>query len=989
MIKKTISYIQIKENLSQKHERDLYYKSTNRIVMSEDGGFYLNATESYDFTTYFNNLPVLKWKKYTVINNLCLEIEAKGNFRVNILSYNSYNTTKNIISSNFFDLSKKDTVKIDIPIDIPCDLVAFEIIPLTKTKLYNARYVTEVSKKNIKKPELAMLTSVKDVYNSISNNISVLAPFLTNGNNDAPQFKWFIFDPDSTLEYDYKEISNIHIVRDLEKDGEDYLRKTISYTLNNSVNSTHFILLSDRVSIVPSALTKLYAFLSLLKDEYDEVLISALLFDFFSRNQLITDIGKVDVNITDRLVKSECGIDIGDNNHDWYMSCIPAKLLKKDHHLPFPYYRSGELQVSDIDSKSLYLGGVCCYTKEVSKNYTNSSELYITDWEDFIAFKEGYVLQNILFPNQEEINDMSEMFYRSQNPVKKETNGHITLAQNTFYDFSTYFNSFSYEKWKKYTEIKDVWLELDVVGKFRIELMGHFVNASGDITKEWLGQHEYTVKKRRKISIPIPASCNSSVIAFQIHVFEKNVTIYGGGYSSNVDEKHIRPLHIALATTTFQKESFMEKNIKLLNESLFNDKEYSDSFTWIVVDNGQSLDVGSIENEHIHVFYNKNSGGAGGFTRGIIEANKLAKKPSHILLMDDDVQFMPDSFKRLYKLLSILKPQYENHFISGAMLEMDERNIQHEDIGKTNSFGEHGPVKPRYDLNLWDSVILNEKIIPDDPHQYAGWWYCCIPASTARLDNLPLPVFIRGDDIEYSFRNKAKFITMNGICIWHKGFGNKFSAALEFYQVHRNDLILHSINRHVNDVNIIKRINNLFWEEIYKFNYRGAELLVEAVEDYMKGPEFIKSLNGEKCMKSKKNKDNQLIPITPEIEALIDRETLYTDIPLSAKKKKIYDYSYNGQLIPSVEIHKKAGVIPYGWGYFPGRQYLTTVIYAVDPVNNLYVEYRKNHHLFKQVTSRFTNIMKRYAAEHKEIARAYKKATREITNENFWIKYLK
>jgi len=43
MIKKTISYIQIKENLSQKHERDLYYKSTNRIVMSEDGGFYLNA----------------------------------------------------------------------------------------------------------------------------------------------------------------------------------------------------------------------------------------------------------------------------------------------------------------------------------------------------------------------------------------------------------------------------------------------------------------------------------------------------------------------------------------------------------------------------------------------------------------------------------------------------------------------------------------------------------------------------------------------------------------------------------------------------------------------------------------------------------------------------------------------------------------------------------------------------------------------------------
>ena len=850
-----LSKILIKDNLNDITEKELFYKSTDTCSKQEDGAFVLKAKTSYDFTTYNNAFSLIKWKKYTSIDNLSLKVKAQGRFHINVLSYNSYNTSRRIVSSSFFSFMKPDQATVEIPVDVPCDLLSFEIITTTSTDLYDAYYASDVKKSHIKTPDLTVMTAIKDTYNSVSSNVFALSPFLDSSDHPL-KVSWLIFDDENILDYDYPELPHIRIINDLKRDKNDYIQKMIRYVEDLKNKSSHYLILSDRVSVEKESMYKLFSFLSLIKDEYENIYLSSFIFDFFRKNRLITDIGSVDINNTDNLIRSECGIDIGDNRCNWYFTCIPADSIKTDTPLPFPFYKNGELQEAETNGKHITLNGISCSTKEATKNFSNFFELYTSDWEDFVVFNDGYILQDLVFPDDIYFSNIPDMFYRSERPVSFNEYGHIVLERNTFYDFSTYFNSLSIEKWKKYTNVNDIWLELDAIGKFRIELMGHYINDNGEIIKEWLGSHDYSLKQRRKITLPFPATLRSSVVTFQIHVFEKNVTIYKGNYSSNVDKSRITDRRITLATTTFQKESFMERNVKLLNESLFNDEEYRQSFNWIIVDNGRSLDTKALENKNIRIFYNKNSGGAGGFTRGIIEANKQKIKPSHILLMDDDVLFMPESFKRLYKLLSIIKPEYENHFVSGAMLEMDEKNIQHEDIGRTNSFGEHGPVKPRYDLNLWDSVILNEKIIPDDPHQYAGWWYCCIPASTARLDNLPLPVFIRGDDIEYSFRNKAKFITMNGICIWHKGFGNKFSAALEFYQVHRNDLILHSINRHVNDVNIIKRINNLFWEEIYKFNYKGASLLTDAIEDYLKGPDFIKSLDGEKCMKSKKKKDN-------------------------------------------------------------------------------------------------------------------------------------
>lgn len=601
--------------------------------------------------------------------------------------------------------------------------------------------------------------------------------------------------------------------------------------------------------------------------------------------------------------------------------------------------------------------------------------------------KENYKLQSLSFGDCSEIEGTREMYYRGAAVIIKKLNSGVLLKEEVCYDFFTYFNSLSAYKWNKYTEADGFYLEIEAEGVFEIDLFGHFVNGNNVPQKEWMGRYQFNLPQREKIVLPYPPGMRSTVVSFQINTLKETI-IYDGYYSTKVNKNQIKKPYIALITTTFKKEDYIARNIEILNKELFCDPEFSEGFCWKIIDNGRSLKTGYDENKKIEIIPNKNVGGSGGFAKGMIEALSQEKKPTHILLMDDDVLFAIESFRRIHRLLSIQKEEYKNYFISGAMLEINEPNIQHEDIGVFDLQGQHGPAKPRFNLNIWESVLRNEVLVPEDVHQYSGWWYCCIPTTIARMDNLPLPFFIRGDDVEYSIRNNAKFITMNGICIWHEGFGNKFSAAMELYQVHRNDLILQAIHGKINDIKLMDRIRNLFWEEVYKYNYKGASLILDAVEDYLKGPEFIETLDGEQNMKKKKGEDNQLMPIPEKVRRKIDYSKLYEYVPLGKIRKFIYDYSYNGQILPSVFIKRKSGVIPYGWGYYQKKQYLTMKNYAIDTSSNKYVVYNRSSSNFKNLKKRYELLMKRYKEDNETVMIKYRERERKMESIDFWKKYL-
>ena len=322
------------------------------------------------------------------------------------------------------------------------------------------------------------------------------------------------------------------------------------------------------------------------------------------------------------------------------------------------------------------------------------------------------------------------------------------------------------------------------------------------------------------------------------------------------------------------------------------------------------------------------------------------------------------------------------------MLFYEKMQVQHEDVGFIDEFGAYGPKKSWLDHYFFNDVIRNEAVWKDRDYEYAGWWYCCIPTSIAREDNLPLPLFIRGDDVEYSLRNKAQFLTMNGICVWHMGFTQKFNAMMELYQVMRNSLAFQAFADVATDIDFAARIKRFFRTEILRFNYDSAELLLDALEDFMKGPEFYREPRGEEIMKKQSQKNEKLVDLSEFPGQKLYLDELYKDKEISHLKLFLYRLTWNGQFAPNFMLDKEPVMIPYDWFYAKGKQALHTNLLAVNPFTETAHMRTLDRKRGRALLRRSRKLFKHYKKHHIEIEKNYRDHFKEFTSVAFWEKYL-
>ena len=323
------------------------------------------------------------------------------------------------------------------------------------------------------------------------------------------------------------------------------------------------------------------------------------------------------------------------------------------------------------------------------------------------------------------------------------------------------------------------------------------------------------------------------------------------------------------------------------------------------------------------------------------------------------------------------------------MLFYEEMNFLYEDVGFMDHEGTYGPLKDRVDTRKIEDVLRCEEMIHEPKNAYAGWWYCCIPMEFVRKDNLPLPVFVRGDDVEYSLRNKAKFITLSGICIWHMGFTNKFNGAMEFYQVHRNTLMLQAASGVCQNADIMTRIRKLVRVNLLRFNYDGAELLLDAVEDYMKGYKFFMKNQGEKLLKEKSQKNEKMEPLSNFPEAPTKVYSVYAqDLPRKSLETFLYRITYNGHFWPEKWLKKGTVPIAYDWYYTPHRYFFRKRLLAVNPHLKMGAYREMDKKRFFELFNRERKLFSRYKQIHVRLEKEYRDHRKEFTSESFWRKYL-
>lgn len=591
-------------------------------------------------------------------------------------------------------------------------------------------------------------------------------------------------------------------------------------------------------------------------------------------------------------------------------------------------------------------------------------------------------LQNLLMP-QSSLCAEQDMYVRL-NKYAYMYNCHqeILLEKGGIAWMDTYFNGFSVEKWKKYTNIKQISISLYLQGDLEIKLYSK-EKIHGCITEKELSITPFTSVTPKWITLPFLSYDEKGMYFVCLEGVGNGGRFLGGYYSSEIDEADCDTVNLAINICTFRREAFVKRNLDILSEKILDCPENPlfGHLQVFISDNGKTLDVDALCSEKIHILPNKNVGGAGGFTRGLIEIMHCdTYNATHTLFMDDDILIEPEALYRTYMLLRTIKKEYKEAFIGGAMLRLDQQNIQVESGAVWNA-GNLVSRKSGLDLKTVDACLYNET---EEYYEFNAWWYCCIPISVVREDNLPMPIFIRGDDVEYGLRNMKNLILLNGICVWHEPFENKYSSFLEYY-ILRNMLYNNALHfPNYSKWNLIKWLSSRVLRQLMCYRYQNIDLIFRALDDFFKGVTFLEEADGEKLHQEimsvgYKTQPVEAFPIPFEYSVY---ENSFAE--KENKLKKLFRLAtLNGAILPAKRINITSMAQCRPINFYRAKsvlQYDITSKKAFMTEKNLGQTFG---YLFK-LLGISCKVVFRFDAAKKDFA---KNAAR-LTNERFWKRYL-
>ena len=421
------------------------------------------------------------------------------------------------------------------------------------------------------------------------------------------------------------------------------------------------------------------------------------------------------------------------------------------------------------------------------------------------------------------------------------------------YETATYMNLLHRTRWQTLAEIGTISLEVTCVGCGRLVLQG----ASASDTKNqysFLDLAYIDVKSNDPITLTTDLNDAYDFYSLAWETEKKHsLTILNACYtekdgSSNKTEP---PVRLAFVIPTYQRINDITQTINKYKE-ICNLSSYIEKSTHIFIVNNDTTIKNfpySSEKNITIIHNNHNFGGSGGFARGAYEA--LTQKDfSHIVFMDDDVIIHEESLFRTLALLTRLKKSYANQIISGSMFTRENPTWCHVIMEGLNENGLGETIAGKQDLSSRQHVtdiltavqqytplhIDAESTIKITPQKiirpYAAWWYCVIPVAIFSQYGYPLPVFFRGDDQEFGMRIKSFPLPLNGICVWHADFSNKYSL-LRLYLGVRNNAITNILHLKKWKRNLLRQICFKLAREIARCNYAECAIRILAWQDFL------------------------------------------------------------------------------------------------------------------------------------------------------------
>lgn len=510
------------------------------------------------------------------------------------------------------------------------------------------------------------------------------------------------------------------------------------------------------------------------------------------------------------------------------------------------------------------------------------------------------ILQPFYYP-ENEICTIEELYFNSHGAYleQEEKVCFFCLNENDKVSTNTYFNYFASSKWLKYTKIDRFIIKLVLKGEFRIKLINSYL-VDNKVQHDVVQVRNVYVEEKQEIIFQhiFGLDAFESMYYIEIEALSNGGQFWGGGYYT--EEDVVNKVHLGMVMCTYKREKFIERNLNMLQTIPTSLIQNIDFF---VIDNAHTLNK-SLNNKNVHLIYNKNVGGAGGFTRGLIEILLKYKNVTHVVFMDDDILLNITAIERTVLYLQYVREEHSNVFIGGATLRLDKKNLQLESGAVWHNNLLYN-LKSGLNLKKEKDILINNL---EESKSYNSWVYLCMPKKELSLDNLPMPLFVRGDDMEYGKRLTKKLLTLNGIGVWHVPVHNKYSSFMNYY-VTRNTLILNSLyDEHFGKFSFIKMFLSRIGRELMYYRYDNVLLIMRAYTDFLKGIKFFLEEDGEKLHKDIMQISRPLIDYASMERNHYPFLYSYLQNPQEYKEKKVFKIlrlvTLNGYLLPDCLLKK-------------------------------------------------------------------------------------
>lgn len=581
--------------------------------------------------------------------------------------------------------------------------------------------------------------------------------------------------------------------------------------------------------------------------------------------------------------------------------------------------------------------------------------------------KSGLVQELILNPGK---GLPDELFFRGQ---YRHEEGNLIVDESGELVLNTCFNSFSAMQWGEFTGVHEIAFLLNLRGSGCVQLWS--AEASGE--EKLIDEVPFALEKDTEIPIGPSRTLNSLGKMCWLRLLAENGAAVLSGGRIITETEPLRRLNLACCFCTYRREKELRQNVSELMEARHSpDSILNEKLDIYIADNGHTLspeefgDIGQV-----FVFQNPNYGGSAGFTRCMIEAGIRKKgKYSHLILMDDDAVICRFVLERTAALLSFLKSDYEGYLIGGALLSLEQPWLQAENGGEFRGRDTFRNGN-RADLRDFRQVFCNQT--RNRAVNYNAWVFSCIPADFVAEDNLPLPLFLHGDDIEYGLRFQGKILQMNGICVWHPGQRINRPVYMTYYE-HRNYSIIEAVHQPYTTAGSylkteIKKVVRLLTE----YRYAEAWCSIRGSRDFLRGIDWFLQQDPEELNRDVRTwKQNE--------KCHVEIADAQFEKPMSGPKKKTLEKIVN--LFLPAAVKRRVYDSNVIWREIDNSR--TAEICVVNAATGDGLVFRRDRRAQRELLKELCRLSREILAEYDRSAESWRKRAPELSACSFWENYL-